>query len=71
MFIERMNTLSAVLVPQLYCLVITGRHNHTIVWRKPAMNILEDQKKGLTPRIRLQFYQRHVSMKDVKQFRTV
>lgn len=46
MFIERMNTLSAILVPQLYSLIITGRHNQTIVWRKPARNLLEivDQK---------------------------
>lgn len=40
MFIEWMNTLSAVLVPQLYSLIITGWHNQTIIWRKPARDIL-------------------------------
>lgn len=39
MFIEWMNTLSGVLVPQLYSLIITWWNNQTIIWRKSARNI--------------------------------
>lgn len=38
MFIEWMNTLPAVLVPQFNCFVITGWHNQSIVWRKSTRN---------------------------------
>lgn len=36
MFIEGMNTLSAILVPQLNGLIVTAWHNQPIVWRESA-----------------------------------
>lgn len=38
MFIEWMNTLPAVLVPQFNCFIITGWHNQSIIWRKSMRN---------------------------------
>lgn len=44
MFIERMNTFSAVLVPKLDSPIITARHNQAIIWREPARDNVRNSR---------------------------